>query len=196
MDIVSFFSPFFDFLWWVILLCTAVVIIITLATPKKGRKSPKSPFKYDPKAPWPFTKARLLTDAEKEAFDRLRDALPQHYIFAQVQLSQMMDVKPGHDFRQWFNRISRMSADFVVVSSDLDTVAAIEIDDTTHRDPKRMEADSKKAKALKAAGIKLVRWDARRVPKPEVIRQEVLGVVQKAVNPVSHTEIESVEVVP
>ncbi len=185
MDIVSLFSQLIDFIWFVLLLIVVGLVIFVIAPPNKRRRGRKSKFKYDPTASWPFAKSQILTDAEKDAFGRLRDALPQHYIFAQVQLSQLMVVKPGHDFNQWFNRINRMSADFVVVTSDLDTVAAIEIDDATHRDPKRMEADDKKTKALKAAGIKLVRWNARGLPKPEIIRQEVLGVIQKTVSSAS-----------
>lgn len=88
---------------------------------------------------------------------------------AQVQLSQIIDVKKGHSFYKWFNRINRMSVDFLVLDKKLETLAVIEVDDVTHRDPKRMEADDKKNKALRAAKIKILRWEPSKTPAVEQI---------------------------
>lgn len=171
--------------WLIVLVIAVIAVANAVKSHKKGRKRGKSNFKYDPKASWPFSKAELLSNAEKEAFKKLQTALPEHYIFSQVQLSQLVTVRKGHDFNQWFNRINRMSVDFVVSDSDLKTVAAVEIDDATHRDPKRMEADAKKAKVLKAANIPLVRYEARNLPGPLKIREQVVGPEQKATSPES-----------
>jgi very-short-patch-repair endonuclease len=68
-------------------------------------------------------------------------------------------VKKGNNFQKWFNRINRMSADFVVCAKDASVLAVIELDDATHEGQQRKAADAKKDKALSAAGIRIVRWN-------------------------------------
>jgi hypothetical protein len=80
-------------------------------------------FRYAPDEEWPFEKRRLITDTELVLFHRLREALPDHYIFTQVQLSQLVRIKQGHSFQMWFSRINRMSVDFVVTDKSLKTIA-------------------------------------------------------------------------
>lgn len=85
-----------------------------------------------------------MTDTELILFHRLREALPDHYIFTQVQLSQLVNIKKGHSFQMWFGRISRMSVDFVVTDKLPITIVAIELDDKLHyTDEKRHATDSK-----------------------------------------------------
>lgn len=179
MEDFGVLSQLLESSWIVFILIILGAVGIAFSSGGKGRRKRK--FKYDPNDKWPFVKKEILTNAEKEAFEKLRNALPDHYIFSQVQLSQIMKVKPGHDFQKWFNRINRMSVDFLVLDKELKIVSAIEIDDATHRDPKRMEADDKKSKALKAAEINLVRWPARKIPKPEAVQKKILGDDQKKV---------------
>ncbi|GAA6132796.1 DUF2726 domain-containing protein [Halopseudomonas sabulinigri] len=127
-------------------------------------------FKYAPDEAWPFAKRRLITDTEMVLFERLKEALPEHYIFTQVQLSQMVSIKKGHSFQRWFARISRMSVDFVVTDKNLNTIAAIELDDKTHYlDEQRQAADAKKDKVLTAAGIRVIRWRCEVMPSKDQI---------------------------
>ena len=80
-------------------------------------------------------------------FRRLREALPDQYIFTQVQLSQLVSIKKGHSFQMWFARISRMRVDFVVTDKSLSTVTAIEPDDKSHyNNEQRHAAGLKKTK--------------------------------------------------
>ena len=105
-------------------------------------------FRYAPDEEWPFEKRRLITDTELILFHRLREALPDHYIFTQVQLSQLVSIRKGHSFHMWFSRISRMSVDFVITDTSLNTIAAIELDDKSHyNDEKRQLTDIKKCPA-------------------------------------------------
>lgn len=128
-------------------------------------------FRYDPDGEWPFQKRRLITDTEKILFERLREALPEYHIFTQVQLSQLVSITKGHSFKIWFSRISRMSVDFVITDADLNTIAAIELDDKSHyMDEERHQADAKKDKVLTAAGIKIIRWRCEIMPSSEQIK--------------------------
>ena len=63
---------------------------------------------------WPFYAKKVLSPPEQVLYFRLVQALPNHVVLAQVQLSRLLGVKKGHNYQAWFNRINRMSADFVV----------------------------------------------------------------------------------
>lgn len=135
-----------------------------------NRKIAADGFRYDPEGEWPFQKRKLITATETVLFERLRQALPDHYIFTQVQLSQLVAIKKGHSFKMWFSRISQMSVDFVIADEFLNTIAAVELDDKSHySDEDRHKADAKKDKVLTAAGIRVVRWRCEIMPSVEQI---------------------------
>jgi very-short-patch-repair endonuclease len=123
---------------------------------------------------WPFYAKKLLTQPEQVLYFRLLNALPEHIVLAQVQLSRFLGVKKGADVQAWLNRINRMSADFVVCKKDSSVVAVIELDDASHQSERRTTADAKKNSALNAAGIKIVRWQARDMPDDATIKSCVL----------------------
>lgn len=121
-------------------------------------------------APWPFYAKKPLSQPEQVLYHRLVAAMPECVVLAQVQLSRVLGVKKGFNFREWNNRIDRMSLDFVVCLKDSTIVAAVELDDKTHEKAARVEADAKKEKALSAAGIPLVRWNVSALPDENAIR--------------------------
>jgi very-short-patch-repair endonuclease len=113
---------------------------------------------------WPFYAKKPLSPPEQILYFRLVEALPDYIVLAQVQLSRFLGVKHGHNYQSWSNRINRMSADFVICKKDASIVAVIELDDSTHQKLDRQIADTKKDKALEAAAIKVVRWQAKSIP--------------------------------
>ena len=123
---------------------------------------------------WPFYAKKLLSQPEQILYYRLVQALPDHIILAQVQLSRLLGVKKGNNYQTWSNRINRMSVDFVVCNKDSSIVAVIELDDATHEREDRQAADDKKDKALGAAGVQIVRWQAKTVPDLSNIRKHFL----------------------
>lgn len=127
--------------------------------------------------PWPLdAKRQLLTERERVLFGRLREALPNHIVLAQVQLLQILEFRSRQ--RDWgiFNRISRLSIDFLVLNADTSIVAAIELDDATHARQDRRQADARKSHALKSAGIRLIRWQARSLPDLPSIKADITPV--------------------
>ena len=121
--------------------------------------------------PWPYYAKKPLTNPEQVLYHRLVAAMPECIVLAQVQLSRILGVKKGHKFHEWNNRINRMSVDFVVCLKDSTVVAAVELDDGTHSKSERVEADAKKDRALKAAGVPVIRWNVAALPDADTIRQ-------------------------
>jgi hypothetical protein len=135
--------------------------------------------KKRPKAatgPWPLeVRKTVLTQPEQVLYRRLVQALPQNLVFAQVQLSRFLEVRRGVPRQGWFNRISQLSADFLVLNPDTSVVAAIELDEASHGHPSRRDADARKSHALQSAGVRLIRWHVKSLPDEETIRAAVAG---------------------
>jgi very-short-patch-repair endonuclease len=126
---------------------------------------------------WPFYAKSPLSKPEQVLYFRILQAMPEHIVLAQVQLSCLLGVKKGHNYRAWLNRINRMSADFVVCNKDSSIVAVIELDDATHQRQDRIIADTKKDRALTAAGIRVIRWQANSMPDVAAIRATLRPVI-------------------
>lgn len=119
---------------------------------------------------WPFYAKKILSQPEQILYFRLIQALPEHVILAQVQLSQILGIKKGNNYQSWLNRINRMSADFVVCNKDTSIVAVIELDDATHLRKDRRKTDAKKDKALASAKVRIIRWHVRSIPDINTIQ--------------------------
>ena len=134
----------------------------------------------DDLAIWPFEPMPIMTDTEVIFFNKLKNALPEYNVFVQVQLSRIINSNSGEASERsfWFNRICRQSVDYVIVANDAQTtLVAIELDDWTHNSKTRQKADDKKDKALASAGIPIVRFHAERLPSTDMLRYELLQVI-------------------
>jgi len=87
-----------------------------------------------------------------------------------VQLLQLLKFKRERRSYAVFNRVCRLSLDFVIVNPDTSIVAAIELDDASHQRDDRRRADARKTHAMKSAGIPLIRWQAKSLPDAAAIR--------------------------
>ena len=150
--------------FWIILIVVIVIfaVLLIVAKAKNGADSSE--------APWPFYAKKPLSNPEQVLYFRLCSALPEHIVLAQVGLSRILGVKKGNNFSEWFNRINRMSADFVVCTKDSTIVAVIELDDASHEKADRQTADAKKDKALISAGIRIVRCQVKSIPDEATIK--------------------------
>jgi very-short-patch-repair endonuclease len=153
-----------------LVLITAIAIIVVLALLKA-----KIHGRVDEAVwPWPFYAKRPLSQAQQVLYFRLIQALPQHIVLAQVQLSRLLGVKKGNNYQAWSNRINRMSADFVICNKDSTIVAVVELDDATHEREDRQAADAKKDKVLSSAGVRVVRWQAKSIPDIATIQSALI----------------------
>lgn len=128
-----------------------LVVTVVFALVKKAQK-------------WPYYVVPVMSNIEKKFYYQLVKAFPHYHILAQVQLSRVIrPPKNRHEYK-WLNKIWRMSLDYVILDSHLDTLVVIELDDRSHLTQKRKEADERKNKALKAAGLRLIRIKTNSIP--------------------------------
>jgi very-short-patch-repair endonuclease len=122
--------------------------------------------------PWPLMAKALLTAWEQDMYRRLEEVYPQHRVFAQVALSQLLEVRPGTGNRRAIrNHYSQLVADFVLCRDDFSVVAVIELDDSPHAATDRQDADRRKTKAVESAGLRLVRIPAGELPSHDELRE-------------------------
>ena len=119
---------------------------------------------------WPVFPKQVLTPVEQQLYHRLIRAFPDHVVLAQVAFSQLVGVKKGENFTAIWNRYNRLTADFVLCTKDFRTVAVLELDDRSHDNPSRMDADRRKAAICEAAGIPLHRLNVNPLPNETELR--------------------------
>ncbi|QMT31093.1 DUF2726 domain-containing protein [Alysiella filiformis] len=161
---------------WLTLLGILGVIIGLIARIKSRHPIAPAPTErpnpFDGNTPLPYAHRPIMTQTELQVYDKLLQALPDYMVFAQVQVSRVVE-SPPEDNLYWFNFINRLSYDFVVCRTDGTPIAAIEIDDDTHNIPERQETDTRKDLATQAAGISMLRWEVRDIPTKNQIRQSI-----------------------
>ena len=68
-----------------------------------------------------------------------------------------------------------MSVNFLICRQDSSVIAAIELDDSSDNQDQHRERDKKRNQVIRAAGIVLIRCDARRIPTEKAIRELIIA---------------------
>jgi hypothetical protein len=119
---------------------------------------------------WPVFPKKVLSPVEQQLYQRLLYAFPDHVVLAQVAYSQLFGVKKGENFTGIWNRYNRLSADFVLCHKDFRIAAILELDDRSHDNPSRMDADRRKAAICAAAAVPLHRLNVNPLPNETELR--------------------------
>lgn len=159
------------YLFIIFLLLVVGMIFMLTKSPVEPEPEPR-PNPFDGDTQLPYTSRPIMTQTELQVYDKLLQALPDYMIFAQVQVSRIIE-SPEEDNLYWFNFINRLSYDFVICRTDGTPLAAIEIDDDTHELAERQEADTRKDLATQAANIEILRWDIREIPPVRSITRTI-----------------------
>jgi hypothetical protein len=123
---------------------------------------------------------RLMSDAEWFVYERLKNSCDKCHVFAQVAMGQLLDILPSdrkvkEGGPNWRARIDKKALDFVVCLPEGKVIAVVELDDSSHAKPDRKKADQDKDSALDAAGVRVIRWTMKTLPKSDAeIKKMVL----------------------
>ena len=109
---------------------------------------------------YPYIKRKsILTDAEKKLYKVLVRRLPDKVvIFSKVRLADIVNINETvtRDSTA-FRKIAYKHVDFVILSSNLDLICVVELDDFTHDTCTRMERDKFVEEVLRQCGIQIYR---------------------------------------
>jgi Protein of unknown function (DUF2726) len=148
-----------------------------MRSPNHGRSRQAQTDEYDTVASWEPTATRVLTTPEREAYQILRKALPEHMLLAQVPLARFLKVPTRNSYSEWMRRVGALCADLVVCDANAQVVAVIEIrQPLTAKDRDRnTKRHARMDKVLAAANIPVHVWLDGALPGPAVARETVLG---------------------
>ena len=158
-----------------VLVFAAVVFVVVLVLRRKNDDDESSDGRAQrhKNGPAPYFKKQPLSEPEQVLFHRLREALPEMIVLAQVAMPAMVGIRKNENWKRQFNEISRKHVDFVICHPDLSLRAIIELDDSTHQRGERIRADAVKDAAFQIIGVPMVRFDVREMPSIETIRKTI-----------------------
>lgn len=160
-------------MWWLIWIPLILVGIFWLARHFDRKRQPeKKANPFDGEHNLPYERRPIMSETELQVYDLLLKSLPEYMIFPQVQVSRVIE-SPQENNLYWFNFINRLSYDFVICRTDGTPIVAIEIDDASHAQPSRQEADKRKDLATTAAGMAMLRWAVDEVPSSAEITSQI-----------------------
>ena len=129
----------------------AIMVLAILSVLKKGESKNRNAKRN------PIKGKRIITMNEQPTFMKLKEALPEHIILAQVAFSAFMTAQ-GYATRNLFNR---KVADFVVLDKAFNIVAIVELDDSSHKGKEKFDAE--RDALIHEAGFKVIRY--KRTPE-------------------------------
>lgn len=125
---------------------------------------------------------RVLTASEREAFDRVREALPSHFVMAQVPLVRYLRVEDKRVEDDWLRGLSMLSADILVCDTTSRPVLAVDILPPKPGARSR-ERHERMRQLLEGAGIRVIIWQEGRIPTGDEARTELQHAIQLAGTP-------------
>ena len=113
-----------------------------------------------------YRRGRFLSENEKAFLETLdRVVGPDHRVFAQVRLAEVVDVDGGGSPPARWKVLSQVvgkSVDFVICDRwSLDPLMALEVDDRSHRAPERRQRDALVDRFCAEVGLPPLRVTAR-----------------------------------
>ncbi|HMC15183.1 MAG TPA: DUF2726 domain-containing protein [Albitalea sp.] len=123
---------------------------------------------------WMPQATRVLTAAERQAFEILRTALPAHIVLAQVPLARFIKVPTRNSYAEWLRRVGHLCADLVVCDRNSLVVAVIEIHPAIPvTDERVLRRQQRLARVLKGAAIPMHVWTENAMPSAVAAREAI-----------------------
>lgn len=143
----------------------------SLSSPSSGARNAED---VDILVAWPPQATDVLTVAERQAYDVLREALPAHMILAQVPLKRFVKVPTRNSYAEWLRRVGNQSVDFLVCDRRARVVAAVELRLSDEKpSEKARRRQERLLNVLKASRIPVHVWSAGSLPSPDAAREAI-----------------------
>lgn len=128
---------------------------------------------------WPPESVRVLSIAEREAYDLLRRSMPGFLIMAQVPLSRFIRVPSRHSYSDWLQRVGSLNADLLLCDAGSRVLAVIDV--RTAQDSERSRRRHQRmARVLRAANITVHEWREGQLPSVAQVRQAMASLLAAA----------------
>lgn len=128
-----------------------------------------------------YAKPYVMTSRENECFKTLNEIFSSKwFVVPQVHLSALLDYRvKGQNWNAAFRHINGKSVDFVLIGKEsYKVICVIELDDSTHSKPDRIERDAEIERMFKEARIPLARIGGFE----SMTKSEIAKVITDAIN--------------
>ena len=146
--------------------CAASLALLILIVFEKVQAKVNSTPKINPKDKREYYSKPVITRFETKMFQRLKQALPNHHVLAQVAFSSLITS----DYMPTRNKFNRKVTDFVILNEHLDVICIIELDDPTHQG--KEDEDAKRDAMLSEAGYTVLRYTS--IPTIKQLQKDIL----------------------
>ena len=119
----------------------------------------------------------LLTPTELKFSYLLDEAMPELRVMYQVAVYQTIKIKDGSEKLKIWNKLSRLTFDFVLIDKESNIVAVIELDDKSHLRAASVKRDQKKDDLIKFLGKPLLRFNVSDMPSVESLKTAIRAAV-------------------
>lgn len=135
-----------------VVLAVIAVIVIIKSHDNVATKDIKKEYSY-------AKKQCIMTQNELSFYKALAKSVEGCVIVPQAHLSVFLDHKiRSQSWSRAFSRINGKSVDFLICSSEMKPLAAIELDDKTHNQPERRRRDIFVNSIMSSANMPLLRF--------------------------------------
>ncbi|MCM1007743.1 MAG: DUF2726 domain-containing protein [Ruminococcus flavefaciens] len=139
-----------------IVLILLIVVLLAVFIVKKGSLGSRRGDKC-----YPYHRKKLLTQNEYRFYQKLKEITRPLglQILAKIRLADLVEVNKGLDGKQWgyyFGKIKAKHIDFAL-ADNMEIIALIELDDSTHQRADRQERDIFVNNVLEKTGYDLIR---------------------------------------
>ena len=157
---------------------TALALLLLLAWHRRFRAArDEGREDVDTVAGWPPEAARVLTIDERQAFDTLRRAFPNHLVLAQVPLARFVRVPLRRSYTEWLQRVGTLSADLLLCDAGSRVIAVIDIRSAAESERSRRRHE-RMSRVLRQAGVHVVTWREGELPGPPEVRAMITPLLQ------------------
>jgi len=132
----------------------------------------------DTVAGWPPEAARVLTIDERQAYDVLRRACPNHLVLAQVPLSRFVRVPLRRSYTEWLQRVGSLSADLLICDAGSSVIAVIDIRGATESERAKRRHE-RMSRVLRQTGIQVLTWREGELPSVQEARTQLAPILER-----------------
>jgi Protein of unknown function (DUF2726) len=125
-------------------------------------------------AAWPPQAVRVMTLAERHAYEILRRVMPRHLVLAQVPLARFISVPTLNPYAAWLTRAGRLSVDLLITDTSSRPVAAVQIRSAGESE-RGVKRHQRLVDVLQAAGVRVHIWPEDNLPSPEEASRQLRG---------------------
>ncbi|GKT13075.1 MAG: hypothetical protein ISEC1_P2073 [Thiomicrorhabdus sp.] len=156
------FSSLISGLWPFFVFIIVILVLLTVVSQKlKGRKSvlsentPNKDYRY-------ISTGFLFTPTEIQFLKVLESIAGNRFnVYGKVRISDLLkpDVnkwEKGSNWHKMFSQICQKHVDYVLTDNDYNVLCAIELNDPSHDEPRRIRRDNLVDDAFKSAGLPLL----------------------------------------